>query len=84
MGVMENSDLLRELRIDRSAAEPSSRRPLWIGLGMVALLAIGLGVWFALAGSSALPVHTAVAQAMPATGAGASVLEATGYVTARR
>jgi RND family efflux transporter MFP subunit len=84
MGVMDNSELLKELRIDRSAAEPTSRRPLWIGLGFVALLAIGVGAWFALSGSSALPVHTAVAQSMPAAGAGASVLDATGYVTARR
>ncbi len=85
MGVMENSDLLRELRIDRSAAEPRSRRPLWFALAAIVLLAAGGGLWFALSGSSgAVPVQTAVARAMPATGAGASVLDATGYVTARR
>ena len=84
MGVMGNSDLLRELRIDRGTAEVPSRRPLWIGLGIIVPLAIGAGVWLALSGSSVLPVRTAVAQAMPATGAGASVLDATGYVTARR
>jgi len=84
MGVMENSDLLRELRIDRSAVEPSSRRPLWFALAAVVLLAVAGGVWFVMAGSRAVPVQAAVAQAMPATGTSASVLDATGYVTARR
>ena len=41
MGVMENSDLLRELRIDRRETEPASRRPLWIALGAVALVIVG-------------------------------------------
>jgi len=84
MGVMENSDLLRELRIDRSAVEPSSRRPLWFALAAVVLLAVAGGVWFVMSGSRAVPVQAAVAQAMPATGTSASVLDATGYVTARR
>jgi len=84
MGVMENSELLRELRIDRSAVEPSSRRPLWFALAAVVLLAVAGGVWFVMAGSRAVPVQAAVAQAMPATGTSASVLDATGYVTARR
>src|SRR5262252_935960 len=84
MGVMEKSDLLKELRIDRGAEEPTSRRPLWIALAVLAVLAaLGAG-WFALSGPSALPVKTAVAQAMPSNGASASVLDATGYVTARR
>jgi RND family efflux transporter MFP subunit len=84
MGVMENSELLKELRIDRGAVEPASRRPWWMALAAIALLALAGGVWFALSGPAALPVHTAVARTMPATGAGASVLDATGYVTARR
>ena len=84
MGVMENSDLLRELRIDRSAVEPSSRRPLWFALAAVVLLVVAGGVWFVMSGSHAVPVQAAVAQAMPATGTSASVLDATGYVTARR
>jgi hypothetical protein len=53
MGVMENSDLLRELRIDRGAVQPTSRRPLWIGLGVIAALAVAGAAWFALSGSSA-------------------------------
>jgi RND family efflux transporter MFP subunit len=84
MGVMENSDLLKELRIDRSAVEPSSRRPLWFALAAIVLLAVAAGVWFGMSGSRAVPVQAAVAQAIPATGASASVLDATGYVTARR
>jgi HlyD family secretion protein len=84
MGVMENSDLLKELRIDRSAVEPSSRRPLWFALAAIVLLAVAGGVWFGMSGSRAVPVQAAVAQAIPATGASASVLDATGYVTARR
>ena len=84
MGVMEKSDLLKELRIDRSAEEPASRRPLWITLVVIALLAAAGAGWYALSGPSALPVKTAIAQAMPSNGASASVLDATGYVTARR
>jgi len=85
MGTMENSELLKELRIDRGATEPRSRAPLWIALAVVAVLAIGIGAWFALSGSSALPVHVATARPMTsAAAASASVLDATGYVTARR
>ena len=84
MGVMEKSELLKELRIDRGEAEPASRRPLWIALVAVAVLFAAGAAWYALSGPSALPVKTAVAQAMPANGASASVLDATGYVTARR
>jgi RND family efflux transporter MFP subunit len=84
MGVMENSDLLKELRIDRRASEPASRRPLWIAFGAVALLVVGAIAWFSLSGSSAPSVHTALAQPMTSGGASASVLDATGYVTARR
>jgi len=84
MGVMENSDLLRELRIDRRETEPASRRPLWIALVVVALVIVGAIAWFALSGNSAPAVHTAVAKPMTSGGASASVLDATGYVTARR
>ena len=85
MGTMENSELLKELRIDRGAPEPASRRPLWIALAIVAVVALGVGAWFAFSGPGALPVHTAIAQPMTsAAAASASVLDATGYVTARR
>ncbi len=84
MGTMENSDLLKELRIDRGAVDTAPRRLPWILLGVIVVLAAAGGLWFALAGSSGVPVHTAVAQPMPSSGVNASVLDATGYVTARR
>jgi HlyD family secretion protein len=84
MGVMDKSDLLKELRIDRGAAEPPPRKLLWPALIIVALLAVGAIAWWVFSGPSALAVHTAVAQPMSAGGANASVLDATGYVTARR
>jgi len=87
MGLVDKSELLKELRIDRGAAEaPTSRRGVWVAVALVLVAALGVGAWFALAGPAALPVGTAVAKAMPANGANsaASVLDATGYVTARR
>jgi RND family efflux transporter MFP subunit len=85
MGVMEKSDLLRELRIDRSAEEAPSRKPLWFALAALALVAIGVGAWLAFGRSAAPLVQTAVARPMTsAAAASASVLDATGYVTARR
>src|SRR5882724_5521718 len=84
MGAMENSDLLKQLRIDRGAAQVRTRPRLWIAFGVIAVLAIAAGLWFALTGASTLPVHTALAQPMASAGVNASVLDATGYVTARR
>jgi len=84
MGTMENSELLKELRIDRGAVPPPSRRPLWVALAILVLVALGVAAWFMFAGPAALPVRTAVAQPMTGAAASASVLDATGYVTARR
>jgi len=81
---MENSELLKELRIDRGAVPPPSRRPLWVALAILVLVALGVAAWFMFAGPAALPVRTAVAQPMTGAAASASVLDATGYVTARR
>ena len=81
---MSNSDLLKELRIDRGAPEPASRRPLWITLALVALAALGVAAWFFFGGKPVPIVHTANAQPMTSSSASASVLDATGYVTARR
>jgi len=82
--IVANSDLLKELRIDRGAPEPESRRTLWISLALVALAALGAGAWFAFGGKAVPIVHTANAQPMTSASASASVLDATGYVTARR
>ena len=85
MGTMENSELLKELRIDRGAAPPPSRKPWGIALAALVVVALGVGAWFLFAGAGAVPVKTAQAQPMTnATASAASVLDATGYVTARR
>ena len=44
---MNNSDLLKELRIDRSAPPPvASRRPLWIALAVAAgVVVLALAGW---------------------------------------
>jgi RND family efflux transporter MFP subunit len=85
MGTMENSELLKELRIDRSSAPPPSRKPLWIALVALVLVALGVGGWLTFAGAAVAPVKTALAQPMTsASASAASVLDATGYVTARR
>ena len=81
-----NADLLKQLRIDRSATPPPSRRGLWIGLlvaGIAALLAIG--GWWLFGRKGGVEVRTTTATALAsAAGGPASVLDATGYIVARR
>ena len=79
------SDLLGQLRIDRSEPPREPRSRAWIVLGVVALLLLagGLGYWLMRAPAAA-EVQTAQARAMSAGIGSASVLDATGYVTARR
>jgi multidrug efflux pump subunit AcrA (membrane-fusion protein) len=83
-----NADLLKELRIDRSARQaPPPRRGLWIGvaiaIALVALLA--LGGWWLSGRAKPVEVRTAPVVAFASGGAEASsVLDATGYVVARR
>jgi RND family efflux transporter MFP subunit len=83
MGVMEKNELLHELRIDRSADAPASKRPLLIGLALAVLL-IGGGAAWLLGGDAAAPVKVAAARSLASVPAQASVLDATGFVTARR
>lgn len=83
---MNNSaDLLKELRIDRSAPPPpTSRRGLWIALAIVgALVVLGLVGWAVFGRNNAIEVETVTATAI-GNGGSASVLDATGYVVARR
>lgn len=80
-----NADLLKELRIDRSAPPPPSRRRLWIGLGIAAVIAIVLLLAAWLLAPRAIEVETTVVAAPSAPGStGGSVLDASGYVVARR
>ncbi len=80
-----SADLLKELRIDRGAPPPSSRRGLWIALGVVAIvLVLGGGAWAWWGRDKGPEVHTATVVAVGNGSASASVLDATGYVVARR
>jgi RND family efflux transporter MFP subunit len=84
---MANSaDLLKELRIDRIAAPPPSRRGLWIALAVAAVVSLlALAGWALLGGGAAPEVRVAPAVALGGNdGGSASVLDATGYVVARR
>jgi len=86
---VEKSDLLQQLRIDRSEERSRSRgsRAGIIG-GVIALIVLALvaaGVWWMYGGGKSFEVEAATAVA-PASGDSGSmaVLQATGYVTARR
>ncbi len=84
-----SADLLKELKIDRKAPAgrepPSSRRGLWIGLGvLVAVLLLAGGAWALFGRKPPVEVRTAPVVAITAGGSSASVLDASGYVVARR
>jgi RND family efflux transporter MFP subunit len=83
---MNNSaDLLKELRIDRSAPPPSSPRGLWIVLVIAAAVVVLVVAGWAFFGrNNATEVRTAEVVAIGNGGGSASVLDATGYVVARR
>lgn len=81
------TDLLKELRIDRSAPPPApSRRGLWIAVAIAAAVALLALAGWALFGRDDAPlVQTAPVVAIGGgNGGSASVLDATGYVVARR
>ena len=81
------TDLLKELRIDRSAPQPApSRRGLWIALAIVAtVLLLALAGWALFGRDDAPRVQTASVVAIGGgNGGSGSVLDATGYVVARR
>ncbi len=82
---VEKSDLLNQLRIDRSAPAQRSgtRTPLILGVVVVLLVAAGVAAYF-FGRTDALLVETASARSLAGAPAQASVLDATGYITARR
>jgi RND family efflux transporter MFP subunit len=80
-----SADLLKELRIDRSAPPPESRRGLWIALVAVAIvLILAAAAWAVVTRNAGITVHIATVVAIGNGSANASVLDATGYVVARR
>ena len=84
---MNNSaDLLKELRIDRSAPPPpTSKRGLWIALAAIAaVLVVALVAWAVMGRARGVEVRTATVTAIGNGGASGSVLDATGYIVARR
>lgn len=84
---MEKSDLLHQLRIDRSEPETRSRGAgLWIGgaVAVLVLAALGAGGWWLLRGGPTFEVEAAIAAAPSSESGSMAVLQATGYVTARR
>jgi len=82
---VEKSELLKQLRIDRSdTGAPRSRASWFVLVGCVLLvLASGL-LWFALTLPEPPTVRTAVVRAASQEPGTNSVLDASGYVTARR
>lgn len=86
MGVMDQSDLLKELRIDsrhREDAGGGSRWP-WIAGAIVLAIVLIAGVTWFFFGGQRFAVQAATAIAPSANGGDTAVLQATGYVTARR
>jgi len=84
---VDNADLLKELRIDRSQREDHGsgpgRWPWIIGAAVLLLLLLGGAGWMLL-GHRTVAVQTAVAVSPTADSEAGAVLQATGYVTARR
>jgi RND family efflux transporter MFP subunit len=85
-----SADLLKELRIDRSARQaPPPPRGLWIGIAVAVavVLLLAVGGWWLFGRPDPVAVRTATVEAMASDGGSvqaASVLDATGYVVARR
>ncbi|MEN6540677.1 MAG: efflux RND transporter periplasmic adaptor subunit [Mizugakiibacter sp.] len=83
---MDNGDLLKELRIDRTQRDDgAAHRARWPWIAAAAALALVAAVGAALLLRGRAVAVDAVTAVAPASGAGAAaVLDATGYVTARR
>jgi len=88
LGRVEKSDLLHQLRIDRSEERTrTGGSRVWIGVvvALIIVAALGAGAWWYFSGGKAFEVEAATAIAPSSSGSGPmAVLQATGYVTARR
>jgi RND family efflux transporter MFP subunit len=83
---VDNADLLKELRIDRSQREDHARGAVrwpWFIAAVVLLLVLAGASWMLLS-QRAVTVHTALAVSPSSNSEAGAVLQATGYVTARR
>ena len=80
---VEQSDLLKQLRIDRGPDRPPRRRGRLLAILAVLALVAGVGLWLGWARLRPPVVQTTVARAAAPGGAAGSVLDASGYVTAR-
>jgi len=78
----ETSELLKDLRIDRSA--PARSNLGWALLVVVVLALAGAGGWWWFGQAQVATVRTATVQEGGGSGGPGAVLNATGYVTARR
>jgi RND family efflux transporter MFP subunit len=81
--LVDRTDLLKELRRDRTSDAMPRRRGRRLLLAGVVLLALAGAGWLVAARATVPTVKTAVARATRGDGPG-SVLDASGYVTARR
>ena len=82
-----SAELLKELRIDRTAGSPPPsppRRGRWIALAVVLLILLAGLAWFVFGRERPIAVTTAPVVAIQQGGASSSVLDASGYVVARR
>jgi RND family efflux transporter MFP subunit len=85
--VVDKSDLLKELRIEKHHRDDhagATRWPLVVGIVALLLVLAGGAAWYFLLGSKSFEVEAATASAPSAGGGDTAVLQATGYVTARR
>ena len=80
---VEQSDLLKQLRIDRGPARAPRLRGRLLAVLALLVLVAGVGLWLGWARLRPPVVQTTVARSAAPGGTAGSVLDASGYVTAR-